>query len=122
MPSPEGRPTDAERHTLGLSRVSWITADMAYRRAALVETGGFDERFPRAFREDSDLALRTVRIGYGIPWGERVTTHPLAPSAVGATAAETRQATPTLPYCGPSTAAALADRYHAGGQGAWGEA
>jgi hypothetical protein len=30
-----------------------------------------------AFREDADLALRTVRSGYGIAWGERVTTHPL---------------------------------------------
>jgi len=79
VPSPEDRrPTDAERRTLGLSGASWITADMAYRRAALVETGGFDDRFPRAFREDSDLAIRTVRIGYGIGWGERVTTHPLA--------------------------------------------
>ncbi|MFL6047840.1 MAG: HAD-IIIA family hydrolase [Propionibacteriaceae bacterium] len=82
VPSPDGRrPTDAERRTLGLSGASWITADMAYRRAALVETGGFDERFPRAFREDADLALRTARIGYGIAWGERVTTHPLAPSS-----------------------------------------
>ena len=53
---------------------------MAYRRTALVETGGFDERFPRAFREDADLALRTVRNGYAIAWGERVTTHPLASS------------------------------------------
>ena len=82
VPPPEGRrPTDAERRTLGLSGALWITADMAYRRAALVETGGFDERFPRAFREDADLALRTVRSGYGIAWGERVTTHPLTLSA-----------------------------------------
>jgi HAD superfamily hydrolase (TIGR01662 family) len=81
VPSPEGRrPTDAERRTMGLSGAPWITADMAYRRAALVETGGFDERFPRAFREDSDLAIRTVRSGYRIAWGERVTTHPLASS------------------------------------------
>jgi HAD superfamily hydrolase (TIGR01662 family) len=81
VPSPEGRrPTDAERRTLALSGALWITADMAYRRSALVETGGFDERFQRAFREDADLALRTVRNGYGIAWGERVTTHPLAPS------------------------------------------
>jgi len=79
VPAPDGRrPTDAERRTLGLSGAPWITADMAYRRAALVKTGGFDERLPRAFREDSDLALRTVRSGYGITWGERVTTHPLA--------------------------------------------
>jgi histidinol-phosphate phosphatase family protein len=82
VPAPVGRrPTDAERCTLSLSGASWITADMAYRRTALGATGGFDERFPRAFREDADLALRTVRLGYAIAWGERVTTHPLAPSA-----------------------------------------
>jgi histidinol-phosphate phosphatase family protein len=82
VPAPEGRlPTDAERRTLNLSGALWITADMAYRRSALLATGGFDERFPRAFREDADLALRTVRVGYSIVWGERVTTHPLDPSA-----------------------------------------
>ena len=75
---PQRRPTDSERRTLALMGAPWITADMAYRRAALVATGGFDERFPRAFREDSDLALRTVRLGYVMTWGERVTTHPLA--------------------------------------------
>lgn len=77
-PPPGRRPTDNERRTLALGGARWITADMAYRRATLVETGGFDERFPRAFREDADLALRTVRLGYAIAWGERVTTHPLA--------------------------------------------
>jgi hypothetical protein len=41
-------------------------------------TGGLDERFPRAFREDADLGLRTARAGYAVVWGERVTTHPLA--------------------------------------------
>ena len=75
---PQRRPTDGERRTMALAGALWITADMAYRRAALVATGGFDERFPRAFREDGDLALRTVRLGYAMAWGERVTTHPLA--------------------------------------------
>jgi hypothetical protein len=37
-----------------------------------------DLRFPRACREDSDVALRATRLGYAIAWGERVTTHPLA--------------------------------------------
>jgi HAD superfamily hydrolase (TIGR01662 family) len=79
VPAPAGRrPTDSERRTMNLSGALWITADMAYRRSALLGTGGFDERFPRAFREDADLALRTVRLGYAIVWGERVTTHPLA--------------------------------------------
>jgi HAD superfamily hydrolase (TIGR01662 family) len=81
VPAPAGRrPTDAERRTMNLSGALWISADMAYRRSALLATGGFDERFPRAFREDADLALRTVRLGYAIVWGERVTTHPLASS------------------------------------------
>jgi HAD superfamily hydrolase (TIGR01662 family) len=79
VPPPSGRrPTDVERRTLALGGALWITADMAYRRAALVAAGGFDERFTHAFREDSDLALRTVRLGYAIAGGERVTTHPLA--------------------------------------------
>jgi histidinol-phosphate phosphatase family protein len=71
------RPTDEERRTSCLVGAPWITADMAYRRSALLTTGGFDERFPRAFREDSDLALRVVRAGSTIAWGRRSTTHPL---------------------------------------------
>ncbi|WP_439379519.1 HAD-IIIA family hydrolase [Amycolatopsis lexingtonensis] len=70
------RPTDDERGTAGLEHARWITADMAYRRAALAEAGGFDERFPRAFREDSDLALRVAEAGHRIGRGERLTTHP----------------------------------------------
>jgi histidinol-phosphate phosphatase family protein len=70
------RPTDDERGTAGLEHARWITADMAYRRSALLEAGGFDERFPRAFREDSDLALRVAEAGHRIDQGERLTTHP----------------------------------------------
>jgi hypothetical protein len=46
---PQRRPTDSERRTLALMGAPWITADMAYRRAALVATGGFDERFRPGF-------------------------------------------------------------------------
>src|SRR5919112_2337732 len=35
VPLPEDRPTDWERGTAGLAQSSWITADLAYRRAAL---------------------------------------------------------------------------------------
>lgn len=72
------RPTDDERGTVGLETSRWITADMAYRRSALVEVGGFDERFPRAFREDSDLALRVLAAGHELRRGTRRTTHPAA--------------------------------------------
>ncbi len=72
------RATDDERRTQRLSEAKWITADMAYRRSALVAVGGFDERFPRAYREDSDLALRITLSGNTIVRGLRRCTHPVA--------------------------------------------
>jgi len=74
------RATDDERRTQRLGGALWITADMAFERCALVAVGGFDERFPRAYREDSDLALRITRRGNRIVEGERRSTHPVAPS------------------------------------------
>ncbi|MDG4825803.1 glycosyltransferase [Asanoa sp. WMMD1127] len=74
------RPTDWERNTAGLADAPWITADMAYRRAALAEVGGFDERFPRAFREDADLAYRVRAAGWRLRRGERSITHPVRPA------------------------------------------
>jgi HAD superfamily hydrolase (TIGR01662 family) len=80
VPLPEGRrPTDWERGTAGLATSSWITADLAYRRAALAAVGGFDERFRRAFREDSDLALRIMDTGARLVRGNRWITHPVRP-------------------------------------------
>jgi HAD superfamily hydrolase (TIGR01662 family) len=81
VPLPEDRrPTDWERGTAGLASSSWITADLAYRRAALQAVGGFDERFPRAFREDSDLALRVMDTGARLVRGQRWITHPVRPA------------------------------------------
>ncbi|GAA0293021.1 HAD-IIIA family hydrolase [Kineococcus aurantiacus] len=75
------RPTDWERGTAGLADAQWITADMAYRRTALEQVAGFDERFPRAFREDADLALRVVAAGWRIERGEHLAVHPVRPAA-----------------------------------------
>lgn len=81
VPLPAGRwPTDWERNTAGLMSARWATADMAYRREALDEVGGFDERFPRAFREDADLGLRVGEAGYLIVQGSRRTDHPVRPT------------------------------------------
>ncbi|WP_066948006.1 glycosyltransferase family 2 protein [Microtetraspora fusca] len=78
VPLPPGRrPTDAERGTAGLADARWITADMAYRRSALEGVGGFDERFPRAYREDVDLALRLLRSGFTLARGSRTSVHPV---------------------------------------------
>jgi hypothetical protein len=82
VPLPAGRrPTDWERVTAGLADGAWITADMAYRRAALAGVGGFDERLPRAFREDAEIAFRVRRAGWELRVGDRRTTHPVRPES-----------------------------------------
>ena len=75
------RPTDWERNVAGLQRAHWATADMAYRRDALIEVAGFDERFPRAYREDADLALRVRRAGRRLTAGDRHIEHPARPAS-----------------------------------------
>jgi histidinol-phosphate phosphatase family protein len=81
VPLPAGRrPTDWERSTKGLETARWATADLAYRRAALHAVGGFDERFPRAYREDADLGLRVTAAGWRIVPGARVVRHPVRPA------------------------------------------
>ncbi|MFE6281657.1 glycosyltransferase family 2 protein [Streptomyces sp. NPDC057877] len=74
------RPTDWERNTAALAQARWITADMAYRTDALKQVDGFDERFPRAYREDADLALRLLDAGWRIRQGRRTTRHPVRPA------------------------------------------
>ena len=76
-----GRPTDRERTVGRLAGARWATADMAYRRAALERTGGFDERFPHAYREDADLALRVMDAGWELRLGRRGVTHPVQPAS-----------------------------------------
>jgi len=76
----EHRPTDWARNVAGLQTARWATADMAYRRCVLEEVRGFDERFPRAYREDADLGLRVVAAGYRIVPGARQVTHPVRPA------------------------------------------
>jgi HAD superfamily hydrolase (TIGR01662 family) len=78
VPLPEHRrPNDWERGTAGLESALWITADMTYRRSALAAVGGFDERFPRAYREDADLALRVLARGGRLERGTRGVNHPV---------------------------------------------
>jgi glycosyltransferase involved in cell wall biosynthesis len=71
------RPTDWERSTARLERARWITADLVVRRDALEAVRGFDERFPRAYREDTDLALRLLDAGWQLRVGRRTTWHPV---------------------------------------------
>jgi glycosyltransferase involved in cell wall biosynthesis len=81
VPLPVGRRhTDWERNVAGLAGATWVTADMAVRRVALEAVGGFDERFPRAYREDTDLALRLLDAGWRLDVGERRVRHPVRPA------------------------------------------
>jgi len=78
VPLPAGcRPTDWERHVKGLEGARWATADMAYRRRALAAVGGLDDRFPRAYREDADLAIRVENAGWRLVRGGRRVEHPV---------------------------------------------
>ena len=78
VPRPQHRRlTDQERNVAALENAGWITADLAVRRTALVQLRGFDERFPRAYREDSDFALRAAAAGWRFEHGSRTTHHPL---------------------------------------------
>lgn len=57
------RPTDHELVTKGLEDAEFVTANAFVRREALERIGGFDERFLRAWREDSDLQFRLLHCG-----------------------------------------------------------
>ena len=57
-------PSDHERMVQGLARAEFVTANAFVRRRALARIDGFDERFERAWREDSDLQFRLLqRVG-----------------------------------------------------------
>lgn len=56
-------PTDHERMTRGLESAEFVTANAFVWRTALEAVDGFDERFTRAWREDSDLQFRLLKQG-----------------------------------------------------------
>ena len=53
-------PTDFELNTAHLETAEFVTANCAGNRKALDITGGFDERFKMAWREDSDLEFKLL--------------------------------------------------------------
>ncbi len=59
------------------SRRTWPSGVLCW-----LAVGGFDERFPRAYREDSDLALRIILEGNEIVQGSGDRTHPVAKSTL----------------------------------------
>jgi GT2 family glycosyltransferase len=53
-------PTDYEKNTAGLETAAFVTANCCCTKTALEKTGGFDERFSMAWREDSDLEFQLI--------------------------------------------------------------
>lgn len=75
---PHRAPTDHERMTQGLEHCEFVTANAFVRRAALQAVNGFDERFARPWREDSDLQFRLERdVGPVGRCEEAVVVHPV---------------------------------------------
>lgn len=78
-----GRPTDHELMTRGLESAEFVTANAFVRRDALDRIDGFDERFKRAWREDSDLQFRLQALGTVGRAAQAVVCHPVRPEPWG---------------------------------------
>ncbi|MEK6290450.1 MAG: glycosyltransferase family A protein [Paraburkholderia tropica] len=85
-------PSDYERDASGLARTEFATANAFVRRSALAQTGGFDERFTAAWREDSDLQFALLQAGAHIVRAdEAIVLHPVRPARWGVSLAQQRK-------------------------------
>ncbi|MDH0868154.1 glycosyltransferase family A protein [Mitsuaria sp. GD03876] len=82
-PEKDERPTDHELMTRGLETAEFVTANAFVRRNTLVAIDGFDERFLRAWREDSDLQFRLQQQGPVGRVDEALVRHPVRPERWG---------------------------------------
>lgn len=76
-------PTDHALMTMGLENAEFVTANAFVWRDALERIGGFDERFERPWREDSDLQFRLAELGPVGRCADAVVTHPVRPERWG---------------------------------------
>jgi len=77
-------PTDYERNVKQMEGSEFVTANCFVRRDALERIGGFDERFRRAWREDSDLHFALLERYGGVARAQRaVVLHPVRPARWG---------------------------------------
>ncbi len=70
-------PTDYELNTANLETAEFVTANCILTKKALQQTGGFDERFSMAWREDSDLHFKLLQENIPICPVPAVVTHPV---------------------------------------------
>ncbi|MGN7873572.1 glycosyltransferase family 2 protein [Roseateles sp. 22389] len=79
----DARPTDHELMTRGLETSEFVTANAFARREVLDRIEGFDERFLRAWREDSDLQFRLQAQGPVGRVADALVWHPVRPERWG---------------------------------------
>ena len=83
VPVPE-RPTDYQKNVAHLSTAEFITANCACSRATLELVGGFDEDFPIAWREDSELQFKLLKENLPIVYvNEALVCHPARAASWG---------------------------------------
>ncbi|MFL9912159.1 glycosyltransferase [Paraburkholderia sp. RL17-337-BIB-A] len=85
-------PTDYEADASGLERAEFATANAFVVRSFLATTGGFDERFTSAWREDSDLQFTLMQAGGEIVRAPgAVVVHPVRPARWGVSIAQQKK-------------------------------
>jgi cellulose synthase/poly-beta-1,6-N-acetylglucosamine synthase-like glycosyltransferase len=91
MPLPS-KPTDYEYNASQIEKSEFATANCFYRRAILMQVGGFDERFTTAWREDSDLFFTLLqRNAICIFAPKAVVMHPVRAARWGISLAQQRK-------------------------------
>jgi len=91
VPLPD-RPTDYEADASGLAQTEFATANAFVVRTFLVMTGGFDERYTAAWREDSDLQFTLMDVGgQVIRAPDAVVIHPVRPGRWGVSIAQQKK-------------------------------
>jgi cellulose synthase/poly-beta-1,6-N-acetylglucosamine synthase-like glycosyltransferase len=88
----EGAPTDYEYNASYLAHSEFVTANCFYRREALLQVGGFDERFTMAWREDSDLIFTLQERGLRYTSApDALVVHPVRPARWGISISQQRK-------------------------------
>jgi GT2 family glycosyltransferase len=91
VPTPNP-PTDYEKNVTGLNHAEFVTANCFCHRWALEAVDGFDESFPCAWREDSDLQFKMLRRSYRIGCAPNAKViHPVRPAPWGVSMKEQRK-------------------------------
>lgn len=86
------RPSDYERDVARLGQAEFVTANCFIRASVFQKLGGFDERFTRAWREDSDLHFRLLDGGYAIDQAhDAIVVHPVRRASWGVSLRQQRK-------------------------------